>query len=57
MLNIQRIRWTYEHFGSFAACKSIGYDLIAILAFAGYCLTMPFCFFCLLYRRVRDGRL
>ena len=57
MLNIQRIRWTYEHFGLWCAIKSAAIDIVAFLAIAGYCLTLPFQFFWLLYRRVRDGRL
>lgn len=55
MISIDRIRWTYEHFGFFAACKSIGYDLIAIFAFSGYCLTLPFRFFWLLWRGQSKG--
>ena len=57
MLNIQRIRWFYENFGLASAVKSAAIDIVALLAFAGYCLTLPFQFFWLLYRRVRDGRL
>lgn len=57
MINIQRIRWFYEHFGLAMAIRSAAYDVVAVLAFAGYCLTLPFQFFWLLYRRVRDGRL
>ena len=57
MLDIQRIKWFYEHFGLWSAVKSAGIDIVALLAFAGYCLTLPFQFFGLLYRRVRDGRL
>ena len=57
MLNIQRIRWTYEHFGLAMAIRSAAIDIVALLAFAGYCLTLPFQFFWLLYRRVRGGRL
>ena len=57
MLNIKRIIWMYEHFGLWCAVKSAGIDIVALLAFAGYCLTLPFQFFWLLYRRVRDGRL
>ena len=57
MLDIQRIKWFYEHFGLWCAVKSAGIEIVALLAFAGYCLTLPFQFFWLLYRRVRDGRL
>ena len=57
MINIERIRWTYEHFGLWSAVRSAAIDLVALMAFAGYCLTLPFQFLWLLYRRVRDGRL
>jgi len=57
MLNIQRIKWFYEHFGLGMAIRSAGIDIVALLAFAGYLMTLPFLFFWLLYRRVRDGRL
>ena len=57
MLNIQRIKWFYEHLGLWSAVKSAVIDIVALMAFAGYCLTLPFQFFWLLYRRVRDGRL
>ena len=57
MINIRRIIWTYHHFGLWCAVKSAAIDIVALLTFAGYCLTLPFQFFWLLYRRVRDGRL
>ena len=41
MINIERIRWMYENFGLAAAIKSAAYDLVASLAFMGYCLTLP----------------
>ena len=57
MINIRRIIWTYHNFGLWCAIKSAAIDIVALLGFAGYCLTLPFQFFWLLYRRVRDGRL
>ncbi len=57
MLDIQRIKWFYEHFGVASAIRSAAIDIAALLLYIGYCLTMPFLFFWLLYRRVRDGRL
>ena len=57
MINIRRIIWTYHHFGLWCAVRSAAIDLVALMAFAGYCLTLPFQFLWLLYRRVRDGRL
>ena len=50
MLNIRRIEWMYENFGVCAAIKSATYDLIAFLAYMGYCLTLPFQFVWLLLR-------
>jgi hypothetical protein len=50
MLNIRRIEWMYENFGVAAAVKSATYDLIAFLAYMGYCLTLPFQFLWLLLR-------
>ena len=57
MLNTKRIKWMYENFGMVSAIKSIGYDLIAILAFAGYCLTLPFRFVWILWKEQDIGRL
>ena len=61
MANIERIRLVYDHCGLAAAIevaiKFVAIDIVAILAFAGYLMTLPFQFFWLLYRRVRDGRL
>ena len=50
MLNIRRIEWMYENFGVCAAVKSATYDLIAFLAYMGYCLTLPFQFLLILWR-------
>ena len=41
MLNIRRIEWMYENFGVAAAVKSATYDLFAVFAYMGYCLTLP----------------
>ena len=41
MLNIRRIRWTYEHFGLAGAIRSAAYDIEALLLFMGYALTLP----------------
>ena len=53
MINIGRIRWMYENFGVWCAVKSAAIDLIALLAYMGYCLTLPFQFFWLLYRGLK----
>ena len=55
MINIERIRWMYENFGLAAAIKSAAYDLVAILAFMGYCLTLPFQFIKLVVQNMKKG--
>lgn len=57
MINIQRIRWTYEHFGLAMAIRSAAYDIVAVLAYMGYCLTLPFQFFWLLWRGMQKDKL
>ena len=57
MLNIQRIKWFYEHFGLWSAIKSAAVDIVALLAFAGYCLTLPFQFIWILCRGQGKGKL
>ena len=57
MLDIQRIKWFYEHFGLWSAIKSAAIDIVAVLAYMGFCLTLPFQFILILYKRVRDGKL
>ena len=52
MINIRRIKWIYENFGLAAAIKSACYDIIAVLSFIGYCLTLPFQFIWLLWRKL-----
>lgn len=47
----------YEHFGVVCALKSIGYDLITILAYMGYCLTLPFRFLWMLFKGCKKGKL
>ena len=50
MINIRRIRWFYENFGMASAIRSAAIDIVALLAYMGYCLTLPFQLFWLLYR-------
>ena len=57
MINTRRIIWFYEHFGLASAVKSAAIDIVALLGFAGYCLTLPFQFIWLLYRRLLDVKL
>ena len=57
MLNIRRTIWIYEHCGMACAIKCVCYDLIAILIFIGYCLTLPFRFVWILCRGSKNGKL
>ena len=50
MIDIKRIKWVYENWGLEAAIKSASIDIVALLAFTGYCLTLPFQFVWLLLR-------
>ena len=43
----------YEHFGVGMAVRSAGYDMLAILAYIGYCLMLPFQFFWILWKGVK----
>ena len=53
MLNTKRIKWMDEHFGMASAIRSAAIDLVALLAYMGYCLTLPFQFFWILWRGVK----
>ena len=61
MANIERIKLVYDLCGLAAAIevaiKFVAIDIVSIMAFAGYCMTLPFQFFWLLYKRIRDGKL
>ena len=41
MLNIRRIIWGYDKLGLAGAIKSAAIDILAILLFMGYALTLP----------------
>jgi hypothetical protein len=56
MINIERIKWMYENFGVAAAIKSACIDIVALLAFMGYCLTLPFQFLGLFWRNLRKDK-
>lgn len=56
MINIRRIRWMYRTFGLAMAIRSAAYDIVAVLAYMGYCLTLPFQFFWLLWRGREKGK-
>ena len=57
MLNITRIKWMYENFGVASAIRSAAIDIVALLAYMGYCLTLPFQFFWILWRQIRKGKI
>ena len=57
MLNITRIKWMYENFGVGMAIRSAAIDIVALLAYMGYCLTLPFQFFWILWRQIRKGKI
>ena len=50
MINIERIEWMYENFGFAAAIRSACIDIVALLGFMGYYLTLPFQFLLILLR-------
>ena len=56
MLNIRRIKWMYENFGLAAAVKSACYDLIAVVGFMGYCLTLPYQFIKILVQNIKGSK-
>jgi hypothetical protein len=56
MLNIKRIKWMYENFGFVAAVKSATYDLIAVFAYMGYCLTLPYQFVKILVKNIKHSK-
>lgn len=57
MFNKQYIMWVYENFGLATAIKSVCYDIITILGYMGYCLTLPFRFLVILWRGWAKERL
>ena len=56
MLHIRRIEWMYENFGVAAAVKSATYDLIAVFAYMGYCLTLPYQFVRILVQNIKSSK-
>ena len=56
MLNIRRIEWMYENFGVAAAVKSAAYDLFAVFAYMGYCLTLPYQFVKILVQNIKNSK-
>lgn len=61
MADIERIKLVYDNCGLAAAIevaiKFVAIDVVALMGFAGYCLTLPFQFIWLLHKRIRDGKL
>ena len=56
MLNIERIKWMYENFGVAVAVKSATYDLLAVFAYMGYCLTLPYQFVKILVQNIKHSK-
>ena len=61
MANIERIKLVYDHCGLAAAIevaiKFVAIDIMAILAFTGYLITLPFQFLWLLWRGCGKGKI
>ena len=61
MANIENIKLVYDHCGLVAAIevaiKFVAIDIVSIMAFAGYCLTLPLQFLTILWRRRLKDRL
>ena len=57
MINYTRIKWMYENFGMASAIRSAAIDIVALFAYIGYCLTLPFQFILILWRGIRKGKL
>ena len=53
MINYTRIKWMYENFGVAMAIRSAAIDIVALLAFTGYCLTLPFRFLWILWKGLK----
>ena len=57
MLNYRPIKLVYHQCGLAAAIeiaiKFVAIDILAILAYIGYCLTLPFQFFWILFRGLK----
>ena len=53
IINIKQLIWAYENFGLGVAIRFFAYGVIAILAFMGYCLTLPFRFIWLVWKNLR----
>ena len=56
MLNIKRIKWKYENFGVWVAVKSAAYDLIAVVGYMGYCLTLPYQFVKIFVQNIKHSK-
>ena len=56
MINIERIKWMYENFGFAAAIRSACIDIVALLGFMGYCLTLPFQFVKIFVQNIKSPK-
>ena len=56
MFNKRYIMWVYENFGLSTAAKSVCYDIITILGYMGYCLTLPCQFVKILVQNIKHSK-
>ena len=56
MIDIKRINWVYENWGLAAAIRSACIDIVALLAFTGYCLTLPYQFVKILVQNIKNSK-
>ena len=61
MVNIERIKLVYDLCGLAAAIevaiKFVAIDIVSIMAFAGYCMTLPLQFLWILFRGISKDKL
>lgn len=53
VINVKQLIWAYKNFGLGMAVRFFAYGVIAILAFMGYCLTLPFRFIWLVWKNLK----
>ena len=53
VINVKQLIWAYKNFGLGMAIRFFAYGVIAILAFMGYCLTLPFRFIWLVWKNLK----
>ena len=53
VINVKQLIWAYKNFGLGMAVRFFDYGVITILAFMGYCLTLPFRFIWLVWKNLK----